>query len=167
MNNSSSDSTPLSKPEENEATPVYTLTVDDATRLFADAGTPRSPRTIIRYCAKGHLDCVKTDTQQNERYLISRGSVDRRIEEIRQLAVTRHDETRQDTSGHDAPVGEPPRRRSREDANPEFPERLRKLEVQVRDLEITNRAKDLYLDRLTAERATLLEQVSTKSHRIG
>ena len=46
-------------------------------------------------------------------------------------------------------------------------ERLAELEAEVRDLQITNRAKDLFLEQLKSERSQFLENVSSKSHRIG
>lgn len=167
MNNPPSDSNPPSSAEGRGAKPDFTLTVEDASRLFAEAGTPRAPRTVMRYSKQGHLDSIKADTDHGERYLITRESVDRKIAEIRRLAGTRHDETRRDPSRHDAPAGEPSRQRDPSDADPDDTERLRDLEAKIYDLEITNRAKDYFLEQLRAERAALLDQVSSKSHQIG
>jgi integrase len=58
----------------------YLLSVEQASELFSSAGTPRSPRTIMRYCAGGHLDAIKVDTDHGEKYLISPESIDRRID---------------------------------------------------------------------------------------
>lgn len=33
----------------------YTLTIDEAADRYEHAGHPRTPRSIQRYCAKGHL----------------------------------------------------------------------------------------------------------------
>ena len=33
----------------------FTLTIDEAAALYARAGHPGTPRSIQRYCAKGHL----------------------------------------------------------------------------------------------------------------
>ena len=35
-----------------------TLSVDETSVIFADAGVPRSVRTVQRYCKNGHLDCI-------------------------------------------------------------------------------------------------------------
>ena len=53
---------------------------------------PRTPRSIQRYCAKGHLDCRRIETSFGEKYLISPASVDKHIayiEEVRPVATGR------------------------------------------------------------------------------
>ena len=75
----------------------FTLTIDDALERYARAGLPRTPRSIQRYCAKGHLDCRRIETQFGEKYLISPASIDKHIayiEEVRPVATSR-DEPRQ------------------------------------------------------------------------
>ncbi len=59
---------------------------------YARAGLPRTPRSVQRYCAKGHLDCRRIETQFGEKYLISPASVDKHIayiEEVRPVATGR------------------------------------------------------------------------------
>lgn len=64
----------------------HTVTVEDASLLFAQAGVPRSPRSIRRYCERGHLDCVRIDTENaQEQYLITRASIEKRITELKQV----------------------------------------------------------------------------------
>ena len=68
----------------------FTLTIEDALERYARAGLPRTPRSIQRYCAKGHLDCRRIETQFGEKYLISPASVDKHIayiEEVRPVAT--------------------------------------------------------------------------------
>jgi hypothetical protein len=70
----------------------FTLTIDDALERYARAGLPRTPRSVQRYCAKGHLDCRRIETQFGEKYLISPASVDKHIayiEEVRLVATSR------------------------------------------------------------------------------
>jgi hypothetical protein len=70
----------------------FTLTIDDALERYARAGLPRTPRSVQRYCAKGHLDCRRIETQFGEKYLISPSSVDKHIayiEEVRPVATSR------------------------------------------------------------------------------
>jgi hypothetical protein len=74
----------------------FTLSIDEALERYARAGLPRTPRSIQRYCAKGHLDCRRMETPFGEKYLISPASVAKHIayiEEVRPVA-TRRDETR-------------------------------------------------------------------------
>src|SRR3984885_3607483 len=75
----------------------FTLTIDDALERYAHAGLPRTPRSIQRYCAKGHLDCRRIETTFGEKYLISPASIDKHIayiEEVRPV-VTSRGESRQ------------------------------------------------------------------------
>ena len=70
----------------------FTLTIDDALERYARAGLPRTPRSVQRYCAKGHLDCRRIETPFGEKYLIAPASVDKHIayiEEVRPVATGR------------------------------------------------------------------------------
>src|SRR5579862_4919864 len=78
----------------------FTLTIDDALERYARAGLPRTPRSVQRYCAKGHLDCRRIETPFGEKYLISPDSVAKHIayiEEVRPTATGR-DLSRQDAT---------------------------------------------------------------------
>src|SRR5580692_9222885 len=70
----------------------FTLTIDEALQRYGKAGLPRTPRSVQRYCAKGHLECRLIETQFGEKYLIAPGSVDKHIayiEEVRPVATGR------------------------------------------------------------------------------
>lgn len=70
----------------------FTLSIDEALERYARAGLPRTPRSLQRYCAKGHLDCRRIETPFGEKYLISPASVAKHIayiEEVRPLAISR------------------------------------------------------------------------------
>src|SRR5437870_4026125 len=77
------------------------LTIEEAAELFSQAGVPRSPRTISRYCEQRILEAVFMDTEKNQKYLITRESVERRIKEIKQILLTSHDVSNQDTTRRD------------------------------------------------------------------
>jgi hypothetical protein len=82
----------LSRPVATTPDSEFTLTIDDALERYARAGLPRTPRSVQRYCAKGHLDCRRIETQFGEKYLISPASVDKHIayiEEVRPVATCR------------------------------------------------------------------------------
>ncbi len=71
----------------------YSLSIEEASDRYERAGHPRTHRSIQRYCAKGHLDCRRVETQFGEKYLISPASVAKHIayiEEVRPIA-TGHD----------------------------------------------------------------------------
>lgn len=87
----------------------FTLTIDDALERYGRAGLPRTPRSIQRYCAKGHLECRLIETPIGEKYMIAPASVDKHIAYIEEVSanatgpdLTRQDATRRDTS---RPVG--------------------------------------------------------------
>src|SRR5438045_9073600 len=68
----------------------FILSIEEALERYARAGLPRTPRSIQRYCAKGHLDCRRVETSFGEKYLISPASVDKHIayiEEVRPVAT--------------------------------------------------------------------------------
>ena len=87
------------RPRQHDRRPVatcrdteFTLTIDDVLERYGRAGLPRTPRSIQRYCAKGHLDCRRIETPFGEKYLISPASVDKHIayiEEVRPVATCR------------------------------------------------------------------------------
>jgi hypothetical protein len=89
----------------------FTLTIDEALERYARAGLPRTPRSIQRYCAKGHLQCRLIETEFGEKYLIASESVNKHIayiEEVRQAAtspdLSRRDATSRDQSRQVAPT---------------------------------------------------------------
>ncbi len=82
----------------------FTLTIDEALERYARAGLPRTPRSVQRYCAKGHLQCRLIETEFGEKYLIAPASVDKHIayiEEVR-LAATSSDLSRHVATSRDA-----------------------------------------------------------------
>jgi hypothetical protein len=70
---------------------TYSLSIDDAVLLYARAGHPRTPRSVQRYCASGHLDAVKETTVLGDKYAMRRGRPrlmsPHRIEVVERIAV--------------------------------------------------------------------------------
>ena len=66
----------------------FTLAIDEALQRYAEAGLPRTPRSVQRYCAKGHLQCRLIDTNFGEKYLITPESVDKHIAYINEVTPT-------------------------------------------------------------------------------
>ncbi len=82
----------LSRPAATNPDSDYSLSIDDAALRYEHAGHPRTQRSIQRYCAKGHLDCRRIDTQFGEKYLITEASVAKHIayiEEVKPAATLR------------------------------------------------------------------------------
>ncbi len=63
----------------------FTLTIDEALERYARAGLPRTPRSVQRYCAKGHLEARLIETPFGEKYLISPASIDKHIAYIQEI----------------------------------------------------------------------------------
>src|SRR5882724_11955864 len=63
----------------------FTLTIEDALALYAEASIPRTPRSIQRYCAKQHLSSRRIETEFGEKYLITRTSVEKHIAYIKEV----------------------------------------------------------------------------------
>jgi hypothetical protein len=91
----------MSRPVATSPDSDFTLTIDEALEQYARAGLPRTPRSLQRYCAKGHLDCRRMETPFGEKYMISPTSVAKHIayiEEVRPVATGR-DEPRHAATG--------------------------------------------------------------------
>jgi hypothetical protein len=70
----------------------FTLSIEEAAELYERAGHPRTPRSIQRYCAKGHLDYRRMETPFGEKFLITPASVIKHIayiQEVRPVATGR------------------------------------------------------------------------------
>jgi hypothetical protein len=64
----------------------YSLTIEEAAVRYEHAGHPRTARSIQRYCAKGHLDCLRQETPFGDKYMITPASVARHIAQLEELA---------------------------------------------------------------------------------
>jgi hypothetical protein len=89
----------------------YSLTLEDAARLFAEAGLPRNKRSLQRYCVAGRLDCIKEETVTGLTFFVDPESVGRAITQLAQLhGITdevRHSVGKPDMSHSVAPAVEP------------------------------------------------------------
>ena len=77
--------TDQSRPVATSSDSDFTLTIEDALALYAEAGIPRTPRSIQRYCAKQHLTSRRIETEFGEKYLITRASVEKHIAYIKEV----------------------------------------------------------------------------------
>jgi hypothetical protein len=157
----------------------YTLTAEEASQRFINAGVPRSPRTIDRYCKSGHLVCIKVDTERNEKYFITSESVAARIQQLQQVVPSGHVETEPDMSRHVASRPDMSRHDSIDDQTildekKKLEERIAELERENLDLKITNRGKDYFVEELKNERVNfesirkeMTQQLIEQSRRVG
>jgi hypothetical protein len=75
----------LSRPVATRHDSDFTISIDEALDRYAKAGHPRTPRSVQRYCAKGHLQCRLVETGFGEKYLIAPDSVDKHIAYIEEV----------------------------------------------------------------------------------
>ncbi len=144
----------------------HTLSAEETSVIFADAGVPRSVRTVQRYCKKGHLDCITIDTEISEKYLIERNSVERRIKELQQLDrilrstvdATSREETRHDAPGHAT---------SRHDRSENTSTKSAELEQENLQLTIDRAAKEQVINHLVKERKEQVAQLTEQGRQIG
>lgn len=130
----------------------YILTIEDAALRYEHAGHPRTVRTIQRYCAKGHLDCLRQETTFGDKYMITPASVARHISQIVELASA----TSRDASRHVATI-------DAEQVSQKFP--LDQAETgrdQPRHVAADNR----YVERLENDIEFLRDQVGVKDKTI-
>lgn len=66
--------------------PTYTLTVEEASGIFSQAGVPCSRRTVNTYCQDQRLECTKDDRRGHWRYLITQESIEVRIAELKRAS---------------------------------------------------------------------------------
>lgn len=155
----------------------FTLTVEDAAALFAQAGVPRSPRTITRFCQLGDLECLRVETEKNSKWLVDRNSAERRIKELQQ-ALQFTDKPYQDMTGHVAPTSETKPDTSRHvekkeqeeitDKEKEFlQERIENLENEVIQLKIDKQSRELMINQLATERKEFIAQLKDMSFELG
>src|SRR3954452_2813928 len=93
----------------------HPLTIADAVELFAQLGTPRSKRSVQRFCEQGHLDCVRIKGPRGDQFFLNRESVVRYAEELRQIEAiaafgdeARHDVPQHAIARNSAPVHDTP-----------------------------------------------------------
>jgi hypothetical protein len=139
----------------------FTLTIDEALEQYGRAGLPRTPRSIQRYCAKGHLQCRLIETSFGEKYLISPESIDKHIayiEEVR-LAATSPDMPRQVASGRDQP---------RRVATPVAPEETHDKPRQegLTSSDQPRQVATQYVERIEGENEFLRQQIGVKDEQI-
>ncbi len=84
--------------EQPEPDKQFSMTVEEASALYAQLGHPRNPRIVRRFCQHGKLLCVETQTDNfTKAYLIDPASVERHVREIEETCSR----SRPAQTGHD------------------------------------------------------------------
>src|SRR3954454_6577967 len=146
----------------------FTLTVEEASELLAQAGVPRSPKTVTRFCKDGQLEFTKARTEKNHKFLIDQKSLERLIKELQQTKgvdagtkiqsthVETENKSEQNTSTHV---------QTREEFSPD----MSRQDVKAADRETPARVEVVYLDererglleRMLADREAQIKSLAT------
>ena len=94
----------ISRPVATERDTPPNITINEAIEMYSRAGHPRTPRSIQRYCATGHLDCIKEQTSLGDKYFINPTSVERHIAQISELVSLEDRTPGRDMTRHVAPA---------------------------------------------------------------
>jgi hypothetical protein len=158
----------------------HPLTTEQAAELFAELGVPRSKRSVQRFCELGHLDFVPIKGPRGDEFFISRLSVERYAEELRQIEAIatiggepRHDAPQRDDARNSAPerdTADPARTTTPLKARPvedESDDRFErdKTRAEILNLRIDNRAKEQAISFLSAQVGVKDQQLQDLSYR--
>jgi hypothetical protein len=155
-----------SVPHPSERKENHSLTVREAARMFEAAGVARTERSITNWCQMNAQGIARLDAyyDPNERkYYITPQSVELAIAEEKAKAAKANTPTEPVGNIPNASerVENPQAREHRDDAD------TKSLQYKIRDLQITNQAKDMFIERLEKERTMIFEQLLDASHKVG
>jgi hypothetical protein len=158
----------------------HPLTIADAVELFAQLSTPRSKRSVQRFCEQGHLDCVRIKGPRGDQFFINRESVVWYAEELRQIEAIASlgDEARHDAPQHAAARISAPERDTLVEVpalmpqhEPEEADAVRRLKDENLNLRIDNRAKEFAIGelnrRLNEDRDKFVSAMQDMSYKLG
>ncbi len=144
---------------------THTLTVREVARMFEAAGVARTERSIVNWCQPSRTGIARLDSyfDPNERrYFISAQSVEQAIAEENAKA-DKHKDPSEPFGNIPAPAGKI--RNLKPSADNESS--LFELEREIQDLKITNRAKDIVLERMQKEREGFFDQLLAANRKVG
>jgi hypothetical protein len=142
--------------------------VREVARLFETAGVARSERSITNWCQPNRQGIARLEAyfDPNERrYFITPQSVEAAITEEKARAAKANAEPLSQPAESFRtvpPDAEPKRRQGVEDSD-----ELAELKKENRDLQITNRSKDMFIERMEKEREAMIKQLIEKSRTVG
>jgi len=166
-----------SLPHSSERKESHTMTVREAARLFEAAGVARTERSVVNWCQPNRTGMARLDAyfDPNERrYFITPQSIELAIAEEKAKAqkAGSASEAFGNVPNAKAEAGKQPpdsewQRETPLPATGKSADRFKVLEREIRDLTITNRAKDIVIDRYEEEKEALIEKLVTFSHKVG
>jgi len=155
-------------PQAAERKENHTLTVRETARMFEAAGVARTERSVINWCQPNRQGITRLDSyyDPNERkYYITPQSVEAVIqEEIQRAKKPPEMPTSEDFR---SPVAHVKHTRTTATGIASDPQRIQELERENFDLKITNRAKEIVIERMQKERDGFIEKLLVSSQTVG
>ena len=158
----------------------FTLSVEEASELLAQAGVPRSPKTVTRFCKDGQLEFTKAKTEKNYKFLIDPKSLERLIKELQQTKGVNADSDTQSShvqterkkeenvSTHvetHAQASPDMSGQHREDASRETATRVEVIHLDDRERELLERMladREIQIKSLSTDKEDLREQIKSE-----
>ena len=153
-------------PHVSERKESHTMTVREVARMFEAAGVARTERSIVNWCQPNRTGIARLDAyfDPNERrYYISPQSVEQAVAEEEAKAKKNKDASE--------PFGNVPLAVETDRKTKPSPDgnesRVKELEREIFDLQITNRGKDYLIDELNKERKSFFDQLLSANRKMG
>ncbi len=163
-------------PNASERKENHSLTVREAARMFEAAGVARTERSITNWCQPNRAGVARLDAyfDPNERkYFITPQSVELAIGEEKAKAAKINEPSEpfgkapQASEAFRTVPHTPERENKKEPASEGDKARMLELERENLDLKITNRAKDMAMERMQTERNSFFDQLLSASRKMG
>jgi hypothetical protein len=155
-------------PQAAERRENHTLTVRETARMFEAAGVARTERSIINWCQPNRQGIARLDSyfDPNEhKYYITPQSVEAVIQEEIQRAQKKREVPDSEAFGSSVTHVKHSQSTGRLIAADE--RKVQELEREIRDLKITNRAKDMFIEQLKSDRADLFDKLLAPNRTIN
>ena len=153
-------------PQTAERKENHTLTVRETARMFEAAGVARTERSVINWCQPNRQGITRLDSyyDPNERkYYITPQSAEAAIQEEIQRANKSSEALASEPFGSSVAHVKHPGN----SAGSTNDRKLNELERENLDLKITNRAKEIVIERMQKERDGIIEQLLISSRTVG
>ena len=152
-------------PQAAERKENHTLTVRETARMFETAGVARTERSVINWCQPNRQGITRLDSYydpNDRKYYITPQSVEAVIQEEIQRANKSSEPA--DAEGFGKPVAHV---KHSGNANIAEAKRLKELEREILDLQITNIGKDYLIGELNKERNRFFDQLLVANRTVG
>ena len=135
----------------------YSLSIEQAAELYAEAGHPRTVRAIQKYWALSKLDCHKVETVTGEKYLVAPYSVTHHIAYINEVRIVANGRDQSRTDANVRPL------QNNDEPAPEGPTNNNERTRTDATIRVTD---DRYVARLEGDIDFLRAQVEVKDTQI-